>query len=198
MDYLLDTIKVELTKSNAVLQKVITSEELQEQIKQASLIAIKALKNGGKLFFAGNGGSAADSQHMAGEYVSRFLFDRPGLSAIALTTDSSILTAIGNDYGYEKLFSRQLEALAKPGDVFFAYSTSGTSKNIISALKTAQTLGVITIGMTGEPGGVMRETCNTVIQVPSVSTPKIQELHLVIGHIICQLVERELFRDIQV
>ena len=195
MENLLNTINDELVKSSSVLQSVIMSESLQDQIRMASLIAIKALQNDGKLFFAGNGGSAADSQHMAGEYVSRFLFDRPGLSAIALTTDTSILTAIGNDYGYEKLFSRQLQALAKPGDVFFAYSTSGTSKNIISAIETAQSLNVTTIGMTGEPGGIMNDFCDITIRVPTESTPKIQELHLIIGHIICQLVERELFKE---
>ena len=142
---------------------------------------------------AGNGGSAADAQHIAGELVSRFEFDRPGLPAIALTTDTSILTAIGNDYGYHRLFARQIEALGNKGDIFIAYSTSGNSENICEALGVAKEREIITVGMTGNKGGKMNILCDFLIEIPSSSTPKIQEGHLVIGHIICGLIEDELF-----
>lgn len=140
-------------------------------------------------------GSAADAQHIAGEFVSRFLFDRPGLSAIALTTDTSILTAIGNDYGYEKLFARQVQAHAQKGDVLIAYSTSGKSPNIIHALKEAKGIGVVCIGMTGNRGGPMKDLCDYYLDVPSAFTPKIQEAHAVLGHILCGLVENALFEE---
>jgi len=155
---------------------------------------IGALKNGRKILLAGNGGSAADAQHIAGEFVSRFAFDRPGLPAIALTTDTSILTAIGNDYGYEKLFARQVQAHAQKGDVFVAYSTSGRSPNVIAALQEAKTRSVICIGMTGNRAGPMQELCEHYLDVPSGDTPKIQEGHAVLGHILCGLVEMALFK----
>ena len=151
------------------------------------------MRSGNKVMLAGNGGSAADAQHIAGEFVSRFAFDRPGLPSIALTTDTSILTAIGNDYGYERLFARQIQAHSKAGDVFIAYSTSGNSPNIVGALKEAQDLGVVTIGLTGNRGGAMVELCDHVFEVPSSDTPKIQEVHALIGHILCGVVENELF-----
>jgi D-sedoheptulose 7-phosphate isomerase len=143
---------------------------------------------------AGNGGSAADAQHIAGEFVSRFAFDRPGLPAIALTTDTSILTAIGNDYGYEKLFARQVQAHGQKGDVFIGYSTSGQSPNVLLALKEARLRGLICIGLTGNRGGPMRELCDYLLEVPSSDTPKIQEGHLVLGHILCGLVENAIFK----
>jgi D-sedoheptulose 7-phosphate isomerase len=145
------------------------------------------------VLLAGNGGSAADAQHIAAEFVSRFAVDRPGLSAIALTTDTSILTAIGNDYGYEKLFARQLQALGNKGDVFIAYSTSGKSPNILLALQEAQTRGLTTIGLTGNRRGPMVDHCEYCLAVPSSDTPKIQEGHLVLGHILCGLVENAMF-----
>ena len=153
------------------------------------------LENGGKLLFAGNGGSAADCQHMAGEYVSRFIFDRPALPAIAMTTDSSILTAIGNDYGFDDLFSRQLQGLGRKGDIFFVYSTSGNSSNCLKAITTAKELGVTTVGMTGSRGGEMDKRTDMLIRVPSTKTPHIQEGHLIIGHAICALVEKMMFGD---
>jgi D-sedoheptulose 7-phosphate isomerase len=145
---------------------------------------------------AGNGGSAADAQHIAGEFVSRFAFDRPGLPAVALTTDSSILTAIGNDYGYEKLFARQVQALGQKGDVFIAYSTSGKSPNILLALEEARSRGLVCVGLTGNRGGPMGEICHHLLEVPSSDTPKIQEGHLVLGHILCGLVENAIFKVI--
>ena len=142
---------------------------------------------------AGNGGSAADAQHIAGEFVSRFAFDRPGLAAIALTTDTSILTAIGNDYGYEKLFSRQVQALGSKGDIFIGYSTSGRSPNVLRAFEEARSKGIVCVGFTGNKGGPMIELCDFLLAVPSDETPKIQEGHLVLGHILCGLVERAMF-----
>ena len=152
---------------------------------------VKRLKSGNKLLFAGNGGSAADCQHMAGEYVSRFLFDRKGLPAIALTTDSSILTSIGNDYGYEMLFARQIKALGKSGDLFFAYSTSGNSKNIIKAVEAATEMGICVVGMTGMNEGLLDGMCDFIFKTPSTQTPQIQEGHLIAGHSICTIVEKQ-------
>jgi D-sedoheptulose 7-phosphate isomerase len=152
-----------------------------------------ALKAGHKLMICGNGGSAADAQHWAGELVSRFYYDRPGLAAIALTTDSSILTAIGNDYGYDRVFARQVEALGQPGDVLFAISTSGNSKNILAALEAARAREIVTVGFTGEAGGAMAGLCDLCIRVPSPSTPRIQEGHEVLGHAICAMVEAAIF-----
>lgn len=143
---------------------------------------------------AGNGGSAADAQHIAGELVSRFAFDRPGLSAIALTTDSSIITSIGNDYGFEKLFARQVQAHGKTGDVFIGYSTSGKSPNILRAFEEARKQGLVCIGMTGNHGGPMQALCDYLLEVPSNDTPKIQEGHLVLGHILCGLMESAIFK----
>jgi D-sedoheptulose 7-phosphate isomerase len=154
---------------------------------------VAALGNGRKVLFAGNGGSAADAQHLAAELVSRFAYDRPGLPAFALTTDTSVLTAIGNDYGYEYLFARQLEAVGAAGDVFFGISTSGRSPNVLKALDAARAKGLITVGMTGRTGGQMPERCDYLLRVPSDSTPRVQEGHIAIGHAICQIIEAQLF-----
>jgi D-sedoheptulose 7-phosphate isomerase len=183
----------ELQDSAAVLAQVANNPALAGRISHAVVICLEALRRGNKLLFAGNGGSAADCQHMAGEYVSRFNFDRPGLAALALTVDTSAITAIGNDYGYERLFARQLEALGRPGDVLFAYSTSGNSPNIVLALERARQLQVTTIGMTGNRRGKIVDLCDVCIEVASKQTPRIQEGHLVIGHAICALVERGMF-----
>lgn len=166
---------------------------LCEATAQAAARVVDSLRAGGKLMVCGNGGSAADAQHWAGELVSRFHYDRPGLPAIALTTDTSILTAIGNDYGYERLFARQVEALGRPGDVLFAISTSGRSPNILAALKAARERQIVTVGFTGASGGTMREFCDLCLRVPSDSTPRIQEGHEVLGHAICAMVEAAIF-----
>ena len=142
---------------------------------------------------AGNGGSAADAQHIAAEFVSRFNFDRPGLPALALTTDTSILTAVGNDYGYDKLFRRQIEANGVGGDIFLGISTSGNSPNILQALEAARLKGIMTFGLTGKTGGKMRELCDYCLCVPSEDTPRIQEAHILIGHTLCAMVEQALF-----
>jgi D-sedoheptulose 7-phosphate isomerase len=152
-----------------------------------------AYQANGKILIAGNGGSAADAQHFAGELVSRFYFDRPPLAAIALTTDSSILTAIGNDYGYEDVFARQVQALGRTGDVFIAISTSGNSPNILKAIVAAKSIGLVVIGLTGRSGGKMKALCDICLCAPSDSTPRIQECHLVIEHSLCACIEEQLF-----
>ncbi len=187
-------ISSQIQESQRVMTDMLANGALLEQVEAAANACIQAMKEGNKLLLAGNGGSAADAQHIAGEFVSRFAFDRPGLPAIALTTDTSILTAIGNDYGYDKLFTRQVQAHAKKGDVFIAYSTSGKSPNVVAALQEAKNRGVICIGMTGNRGGPMKDLCDYYFDVPSADTPKIQEGHAVLGHILCGLVERALFK----
>lgn len=193
MQNLENYIKNQIQDSIEVKTKILNDDNLVELIKKASLEVIKAYKNGNKTLLAGNGGSAADAQHIAGEFVSRFYFDRPGIASIALSTDTSILTAIGNDYGYENLFSRQVQAQGNKGDIFIGISTSGNSKNIIKALEVCKEKGIFSIGLSGESGGAMNELCDICIKVPSSCTPRIQESHIVIGHIICAIVEEELF-----
>ncbi|EPN4754007.1 D-sedoheptulose 7-phosphate isomerase [Campylobacter jejuni] len=186
-------IKEHFQESILVKEQILKDENLITLIKNASLEVIKAYKNGNKTLLAGNGGSAADAQHIAGEFVSRFYFDRPGIASIALTTDTSILTAIGNDYGYENLFARQVQAQGVKGDVFIGISTSGNSKNILKALELCKQKEIISIGLSGASGGAMNELCDYCIKVPSTCTPRIQEAHILIGHIICAIVEEELF-----
>lgn len=183
----------QIQETQRVMSAMLADDALLARVEAAADACITALNNRGKVLLAGNGGSAADAQHIAGEFVSRFAFDRPGLPAIALTTDTSILTAIGNDYGYEKLFARQVQAHAQKGDIFIAYSTSGKSPNVIAALQEAKERGVVCIGMTGNRGGPMQELCDYCLEVPTADTPKIQEGHAVLGHILCGLVERALF-----
>ncbi|MBX1795117.1 D-sedoheptulose 7-phosphate isomerase [Campylobacter jejuni] len=193
MENLNSYIKGHFTDSILVKEQILKDENLITLIKNASLEVIKAYKNGNKTLLAGNGGSAADAQHIAGEFVSRFYFDRPGIASIALTTDTSILTAIGNDYGYENLFARQVQAQGVKGDVFIGISTSGNSKNILKALELCKQKEIISIGLSGASGGAMNELCDYCIKVPSTCTPRIQEAHILIGHIICAIIEEELF-----
>lgn len=187
--------KKEIRESIQVKNRILDDINLLKKIDEVSQIVLNAYTKGNKTIFAGNGGSAADSQHLAAEFVSRFYFDRPALSSIALTTDTSILTAIGNDYGYDKLFERQIEANGNKDDVFFGISTSGNSPNIINALKACEKLGIYRIGLTGQSDSKMINYCDTVIQVPSISTPRIQECHILIGHIICGFVEEMIYGD---
>lgn len=187
-------ISTQLAEAQRVMSLMLADEALLATVQAAAGACIECLQRGGKILLAGNGGSAADAQHIAGEFVSRFAFDRPGLPAIALTTDTSILTAIGNDYGYEKLFARQVQAHGNKGDVFIGYSTSGTSPNILRAFEEARSRGLVCIGLTGNRGGPMRELCDYLLEVPSGVTPKIQEGHLVLGHILCGLVENAIFK----
>lgn len=195
MENLMQQYAIEQIKeAQRVMDAMLADATLQTQLTLAAAACIQCLKGGGKILLAGNGGSAADAQHIAGEFVSRFAFDRPGLPAIALTVDTSILTAIGNDYGYEKLFARQVQALGQKGDVFIGYSTSGKSPNVLMALDEARSWGLVCIGLTGNRGGPMRELCDHLLEVPSSDTPKIQEGHLVLGHILCGLVENAIFK----
>lgn len=189
--YILEQVR----ETQRIMSEMLCDETLLAAAEAAATACVRSLQAGGKVLLAGNGGSAADAQHIAGELVSRFAFDRPGLPAVALTTDSSILTAIGNDYGYEKLFSRQVQAQGKPGDVFIGYSTSGKSPNILNAFETARQAGLVTIGLTGNRGGPMNTLCDHLLAVPSASTPKIQEGHLVLGHILCGIIEQEIFGE---
>ena len=184
----------QIQETQQIVSAMLADEGLLSRVEAAAQACIGCMQAGNKILLAGNGGSAADAQHIAGEFVSRFAFDRPGLPAIALTTDTSILTAIGNDYGYENLFARQVQAHAQKGDVFIAYSTSGKSPNIITALQEAKSRGVICIGMSGNRGGPMKDLCDHYLDVPSADTPKIQEGHAVLGHILCGLVEYTLFK----
>lgn len=177
-------------------QNIEVSEDLHdkqaENIEKAACAIIGSMKLGGKLLVFGNGGSAADSQHIVAELVGKFKKERRALAAIALTTNTSTLTALGNDYGYDTVFSRQIEAIGKAGDVAFGISTSGSSKNVVEALSKAKSLGLKTIGMTGAAAGTMRNACDIIIAVGSKDTPRIQESHILIGHIICELVENEM------
>nr|VFK79552.1 MAG: phosphoheptose isomerase [Candidatus Kentron sp. SD] len=187
-------IKLQIAESHQIMGDMLSDRSLINKVESAAQACIRCLEASGKILLAGNGGSAADAQHIAGELVSRFAFDRPGLPAIALTTDTSILTAIGNDYGYEKLFARQVQAHGNKGDVFIGYSTSGASPNILKAFDEAHTRGLVSIGLTGNRGGPMRDLCDHLLEVPSSNTPKIQEGHAVLGHILCGLVEHAIFR----
>jgi len=187
-------IKAKISETQQIMLAMMVDGSLQANLEQAANACIRSLKKGGRILLAGNGGSAADAQHIAGEFVSRFAFDRPGLPAIALTTDTSILTAISNDYGYEKLFARQVQAHGNKGDVFIVYTTSGKSPNILLALEEARVRGLVCIGLTGNRGGAMRESCDYLLEVPSADTPRIQEGHAVLGHILCGLVEEAIFK----
>ncbi|MDB5380900.1 MAG: D-sedoheptulose 7-phosphate isomerase [Rhodospirillales bacterium] len=186
-------IQAAIGVSARVLAAMEADEALCEATARAAALCTDALRAGGKILLCGNGGSAADAQHWAGELVARFHYDRPGLAAIALTTDSSILTAIGNDYGYERIFSRQVEALGATGDVLFALSTSGNSPNILAALEAAKAKGMATVGFTGRGGGKMGVLCDICIRIPSDNTPHVQEGHEVLGHALCAIIEAEMF-----
>lgn len=164
-------------------------------IDAARLIA-EALKNHCKLLLCGNGGSAADAQHIAGEFVNRFMIERPPLPAIALTTDTSVITSIGNDYDFSQIFSKQVKALGKEGDILFAISTSGNSTNIIKALKVARDMGIKSIGLTGKGGGKMAAVTDILLNVDSNCTPRIQEVHITVSHILCELVDHILFHEV--
>lgn len=188
-----DYIRNQVKDSIAVKEALLSDEKYIDLLNRVAGELIQAYRAGKKTLIAGNGGSAADAQHIAAEFVSRFYFDRPALASIALTTDTSALTAIGNDYGYELLFSRQIEANGQPGDFYIAISTSGNSKNVIKSLESAKKLGIKTIGLTGRSGGKMKDMVDYWIGVPSDETPRIQECHILIGHILCAAVEKELF-----
>ena len=194
MDDMALTIIGEHAKTGANL-RTLFFEQYADLLKQAAQEMAKRFIEGNKLILCGNGGSAADCQHLAAEFVNRFLQERSALPALALTTDSSILTAVANDYDYTKVFSRQVEALGRKGDFLIAISTSGTSKNVVQAAKMARANGLITMALTGEGGGALRD-CDYVFAGPSISTPLIQEIHLACEHLFCQLVDYYLFENV--
>jgi D-sedoheptulose 7-phosphate isomerase len=181
--------------SIATKQSLLRNKDVVLTVAKVSEVLVNALKQGNKALLFGNGGSAADAQHIAAELVGRFAFDRPALPALALSVNSSCVTAIGNDYGFDRVFSRQLEALARPGDVAIGISTSGNSSNVLNAMSTARKMGLHTIALTGGTGGNLQGSVDHCICVPSNETPRIQECHILIGHIIAELVEREIFHE---
>jgi D-sedoheptulose 7-phosphate isomerase len=182
-----EMIQNELNGHVATAQLV--ADTMNGIIQKACEMAVETLKNGGKILIFGNGGSAADAQHIAAELTGRYKTERPSLAGIALTTDTSALTAIGNDYGYDRVFDRQLEGLGRAGDMAIGISTSGNSKNVISALELAKQKGMKTLGLSGRDGGGMNSACELNIIIPSNDTPRIQEMHITIGHIICQAID---------
>ena len=174
-------------------QQLINDNDLLKTIETVTSLIITAFNNGNKVLFCGNGGSAADAQHLSAEFSGRFYQDRKPLPSEALHCNTSYLTAVANDYGYEQVYSRVVEGVGQKGDVLIGLSTSGNSTNITNALQTAKQLGMITVGFTGEGGGKMKALCDYLINVPSNDTPRIQEVHITVGHIICQLVEEGMF-----
>ena len=188
-----DTIAAHFRRSLDVLERAASDDKFRAALLAIAQSVEKTFRDGGKVMLAGNGGSAADAQHIAGEFLSRLRFDRNPLPAIALTTDSSVLTAVGNDYGYEQVFERQLRGLGRAGDVFIAISTSGKSPNVLAALRAAREIGIATVGFTGAAGGAMRPLCDMVLAAPSDDTPLIQQIHITAAHAICEMVEQRLF-----
>jgi D-sedoheptulose 7-phosphate isomerase len=190
-----DLVRRQLAQSIDTMTKVLADDGLHEAVVRAAELTAAAMKAGRKLMVCGNGGSAADAQHLVAEFVSRLTVDRPALRAIALTTDTSILTAIGNDYSYDNVFERQVEALGLEGDVLLAISTSGNSKNCVKALKLAKSMGIHTVAYTGNQGGVMSAHAGINVIIPSDTTMNIQESHLALEHIFCMVVERFYFGE---
>jgi D-sedoheptulose 7-phosphate isomerase len=188
-------IKEQIKKSYETKQKIYDNNELINTIELVVKKCIELYRGSNKTILAGNGGSAADAQHIAAELVGRYGFNRASIPSLALTTDSSNLTAIGNDYGFDKIFSRQLEGMGQAGDLFIGISTSGNSKNIINAFHTAKEKNIITVALTGRDGGEMAKLADFALVVPSNDTPRIQESHILIGHILCDLIEKGLFTD---
>ena len=190
---MLNEIKNEIKESIETKNKVLNDPNILSIVKLIVEKSIESLKNGGKIIFCGNGGSFGDSQHLAAEFISRLRFDRSPLASIALGTNNSNLSAIGNDYGYEQVFTREILALGKKEDLFIPISTSGNSPNVLEAIKAAKSLGIQVFGLSGGNGGKMMDLCDCLI-VPSNKTEKIQEVHIMIGHIFCGLVEENLFK----
>lgn len=191
----MNIIKSYINESISVKRTIQNDIELIEKINHVSQTIIDSFKAGGKLLIAGNGGSAADSQHISAEFVSRFQFDRPGLPCVALTTDTSALTAIGNDYGFDNIFKRQLESIATNKDIFIGITTSGNSKNILKAVEYCKISGIKSIGLTGSNRGKIDDLVDILINVPSKKTAHIQESHIMIGHLLCMIVENKLFKS---
>jgi D-sedoheptulose 7-phosphate isomerase len=187
-----EIIEQRIKESIITKEKILSKIDIINQLETISKLVIEALNNDKKVIFAGNGGSCSDAFHLSGEFVSRFLFDRPALASIALGANNSIVTAVGNDYSYKDVFSRELFALGNEGDIFIAISTSGNSENIIKAIKVANDKNITVFGFTGLGGGKMKDFCNCIC-VPSSETARIQESHILLGHILCELVEYKIF-----
>lgn len=186
-------IQTEIAKSRKVLDQLISDESAHQSLAAAAKVCVHAFRSGRKILLVGNGGSAADAQHLAVEFVGRFSGDRPALAAVALTADTSVVTALGNDYGYDRVFARQVSALGAAGDVLIAISTSGRSQSVLRALEEGRAKGLTTVGFSGQRGGDMVALCDHLIRVPSEETAKVQEGHIVLGHILCGIIECELF-----
>lgn len=195
MESAVEIVRSQLKRGINVVEAVAADEGILSTLTEAAEITAEAMKNGHKFLVAGNGGSAADAQHMVAELVSRLCRDRAALRAVALTVDTSILTAIGNDFGYEHSFERQVEALGQPGDVFLGISTSGNSQNVVLALEQARKQGLVTVGFTGKGGGKMASLCDYRISIPSPVTMYIQQAHLALEHIYCLLIEKSYFGE---
>ncbi len=187
-------VRKAINASIEVKQRLLEDAAFIRRIEQAAEVCTKALQSGGKIWFCGNGGSAADAQHLAAELSGRFYIDRKPLPAEALHVNTSFLTAVANDYGYEHTYARMICGSAHKGDVLWAISTSGNSLNILKAIEQAKAMGVFVIGLTGESGGKMKESCDVLLNVPSTDTPRIQEAHILIGHVICEIIENNLFQ----
>jgi D-sedoheptulose 7-phosphate isomerase len=192
LDLQVDWLRAGISDSIAVKQRILGDDKLLNRILTVADVITEASRRGNRVIFAGNGGSAADAQHLAAEFVSRFEFDRPGLPALSLSTDTSMITAIGNDYGYDRLFLRQLQAQARQGDVFIGLTTSGRSANVLAAFRSCKELGVTSVALCGA-GGELESICEHVLRVPSEATPRIQESHILIGHMLCGYVESHIF-----
>jgi D-sedoheptulose 7-phosphate isomerase len=197
VDLQVNWLKQGFVDSIAVKQKMLEDEALLANILKVADVLAEASKRNSRVIFAGNGGSAADAQHLAAEFVSRFEFDRPGLPALSLSTDTSMITAIGNDYGYDRLFLRQLEAQARPGDVFVGLTTTGKSKNVQAAFHACKALGVTSVALCGTGGSDLETFVDHVLRVPSPHTPRIQESHILIGHMLCAYVELKMFAHLK-
>lgn len=189
----MDTIKHAIAQSIAAKQQILESPEFLTTIQDIADVLVAALREGKRVLWCGNGGSAADAQHLAAELSGRFYYDRPPLNSEALHCNTSYLTAVANDYGYDLIYARMIDGACHPGDVLIGISTSGNSKNILNAFRKAKQLGVTTVAMTGATGGAMREDADFLLNVPSEDTPRIQEAHIMLGHIICGIVEATLF-----
>ena len=189
----MDTIKHAIEASIATKQQILNNPALLGSIQEVAQVMIDALREGKRILWCGNGGSAADAQHLAAELSGRFYYDRPPLNSEAMHCNTSYLTAVANDYGYDLIYSRMIDGACHPGDVLVGISTSGNSKNICNAFRKAKELGVITVAMTGASGGEMKEMADYLLNVPSNDTPRIQESHIMLGHIICEIVEAQLF-----
>ena len=189
----MDTVTRSIAGSIATKQQIMDTPELLDTIRRVADVMVEALRNGRRILWCGNGGSAADAQHLAAELSGRFYYDRPPLNSEALHCNTSYLTAVANDYGYDLIYSRMINGSCQKGDVLVGLSTSGNSKNIVNAFKKAKELGVITVALTGETGGEMKALADYLLNVPSSDTPRIQECHIMLGHIICEMVEATIF-----